>query len=152
MMEYGYKRAVCFSCGNATEKLKQAGVDVLAIAPNGDLVANKWFTIGEVANRFTGYFDATSGHLPMDLMKRIAARYRETLGELTGDIYVPCGSGESLVCLKLAYPDVNFIAVYNLDSATEYGAEAPLNDLVKLLAKDVIYEPEEEEWLDLTKK
>lgn len=134
------KPVICFSCGNASRELKLAGLNVLDISPSGDLLALRWFTINEIKQKFPGYFDATSGHLDITLMGLIGKAYKERLGELlSSPCYVPCGSGETLVCLKLAYPEVEFIAVYNLDSATEYSENAPLNDLVKVLAKDVIY-------------
>lgn len=138
MQTAGYNRAVCFSCGNAAEKLKDAGVDVLHIGARGDLTPNKWYTQAEIKRDFPNCFDATSGHLPMELMLEIAKLYREDLGDTLGDlVYVPTGSGETLVCLKLAYPEKKFIAVYNLDTATEYSEHAPLNKMVRLLAEEV---------------
>jgi hypothetical protein len=59
--------------------------------------------------------------------------------ELPDVVYVPSGSGETLVCLKLAYPEKKFIAVYNLDAATEYSPRCPLNDFVKVMAEDRIF-------------
>lgn len=133
------KPVICFSCGNASRELKLAGLNVLDISPTGDLLALRWFTISEIKNKFPNYFDATSGHLDITLMGLIGKAYKENLGVLPSPCYVPCGSGETLVCLKLAYPNIDFVAVYNLDSATEYSDKAPLNDLVKVLAKDIIY-------------
>ena len=138
MQAAGYTRAVCFSCGNAARELQKAGVDVLHIGPHGDLIPNKWYTQAEIKRDFPQYFDATSGHLPMELMLEIAKRFRAYLQySLDDTVYVPTGSGETLVCLKLAYPDREFIAVYDLDEATEYSIHAPLNTLVKLLAGGV---------------
>lgn len=130
---------ICFSCGNASRELKLAGLNVLDISPTGDLLALRWFTINEIKQKFNGYFDATSGHLDITLMGLIGKAYKEILGDLPNPCYVPTGSGETLVCLKLAYPQIDFIAVYNLDYATEYSKDAPLNDLVKVLAKDIEY-------------
>ena len=51
------------------------------------------------------------------------------------------GSGETLVCLKMAYPEKDFIAHYNVkgyEKATEYNEVAPLNRLVKVLALKTI--------------
>ena len=138
MKKWNYDKAVCFSCGNASARLKEAGVNTLAIATNGELTPNKWFEQAEIAKTFPGYFDATSGNLPIELMNALAKTYKDYLGELASPVYVPTGSGETLVCLKMAYPEIDFIAVYNLDSATEYSESAPLNSLVKALAKDVI--------------
>ena len=50
------------------------------------------------------------------------------------EVVVPTGSGETLVCLAMAFPKVKFIARYNIDAATEYHEEAPLNKLVERLA------------------
>lgn len=127
-------RAVCFSCGNASKALKEEGIDTLDISCTGDLIANRWFTPAEVAERFKGYFDATSGHLPLHLMVAIANEFKKHLGELKESSYeVPTGSGETIICLKIAYPHINFIGVYNLGAPTEFSSEAPLNDVVKAL-------------------
>lgn len=143
VMEYmeanGYRRAVCFSCGNASRELAKAGVDVLDISPDGDLEAKRWFTIAEVSNSFNGFFDATSGHLPMDCMLMVAGKFRDALGDMDGSIDLPTGSGETLVCLKMAYPKLEIRAVYDLDSATAYDEHAPLNRLVEALAKEVVH-------------
>ena len=133
-----YKGVICFSCGNASRELKKVGLNVIEISPHGDFIPNKWFNPSEIAEMFTNYFDATSGHLDITLMELIGKAYKEKLGNLPNPCYVPSGSGETLVCLKLAYPNIDFIAVYNLDFATEYSDNAPLNKLVKLLAKEII--------------
>ena len=133
-----YSRAVCFSCGNAATELEKAGVDVLHIGAHGVLAPQVWFTQVQVQHTFPGYFDATSGHLPIELMQQVGNAYRTHLGQLSSPVYVPSGSGETVVCLKLAYPEIDFVAVYNLDEATEYSPHAPLNNLVKLLCKGII--------------
>lgn len=135
----GKTKVVCFSCGNATRALINAGVKTLAIAPEGDFIANRWFTQAEIASMFPDYFDATSGHLPMELMKEIGARFKNYLGTLDGEYMVPTGSGETIVCLKLAYPGVKFYAKYNLNEATEYSIYAPLNEMVEIMADGVEY-------------
>lgn len=71
--------AVCFSCGNASLYLREAGVPLLDISPHGDLMANRWFTMEEIRQRFPQAFDATSGHLPADLMEDIAERLKKEL-------------------------------------------------------------------------
>lgn len=140
MEQAGYTRAVCFSCGNAARELEAAGVDVLHIGEHGELAPRKWFSQAEIARDFAGYFDATSGNLPAELMGDIARRYREHLQDTLDDtVYVPTGSGETLVCLKMAYPDKHFVAVYNMDEATAYSEEAPLNELVALIADRVLF-------------
>lgn len=139
MTRYGYTRAVCFSCGHASAELKFEGIDTLDISPTGDLLANKWFTIGDIHKAFPTYFDATSGHLPWDCMQYVADVFKIALKELPDEIYLPTGSGETLVCLKMAFPNTKITAVYNIDEGTEYSEFAPLNDMVKLLAERVIF-------------
>ena len=141
MQDYQLKGVVCFSCGNASRALREAGVDTLDISPTGDLQALRWFTPGEIAREFPGRLDATSGHLGPELMNRIARTFREYFGEgeeLAGNVYLPTGSGETLVALKMAYPWAAIHAVYDLDAATEYSEEAPLNALVEVLAESII--------------
>lgn len=134
-------KVICFSCGNASRELREAGLDVLDVSPSGHLLANKWFTSRDFLKYFGEYFNATSGYLPFDLMYDIGQAFRVYLGELPEINYVACGSGETLVCLKLAYPDKNFIAVYdNSNPATVLDEESPLYNLVKLLASDIIIE------------
>lgn len=140
LLNMPYRGCVCFSCGNASAALKAIGLDVIDISPTGDLLANRWWTQGDIARTWPDRFDATSGHLPISLMQKIGVAFAQHLNGLLDPIYeVPCGSGETLVCLKLAYPGIEFIAVYdNSEKATQYSAQAPLNGLVKLLAKEVI--------------
>lgn len=139
MQQAGYKKAVCFSCGNAARELLRAGVPTIHIGEKGILTPKVWFKQAEIHDTFPECFDATSGHLPMELMLRIGRAYREYLGDLDECVYVPTGSGETLVCLKLAYPDTDFVAIYNIDEKTEYSEDAPLNGLVKELAFDIVF-------------
>lgn len=136
-----YKQVVCFSCGNAARALEEEGLNVIHIGTQGELTPNKWYTMQEIHNRFPTAFDATSGHLNMELMKKIGQKYKEYLGELDETMYIPTGSGETLVCLKLAYPEQNFIAVYNLGVETEFNTHAPLNKLVEWCSDKIIYNP-----------
>lgn len=134
-----YKGVVCFTCGNAAKELKAIGVEVVEVGVNGVLEPKKWFSGKEISYIFNNYFDATCGHLPFELMNEISVKYKEVLGELKDDIiYVPTGSGETLICLKMAYPNKKFIAVYNISKATEYHKEAPLNKMVELLAHKIV--------------
>lgn len=138
-----YEKAICFSCGNAAAELEAAGVKTLHIGAKGVLNPQRWFSQAEIALIWPDYFDATSGHLPAELMGLLSAAYKgyfTAQGEALGDeVYVPTGSGETLVALKLAYPHKRFIAVYNLDKATEYNPGCPLNDYVKAMADEIIY-------------
>ena len=138
MAQEGKTRAVCFSCGNAAAELETAGVDVLHIGAHGVLEPHKWFTQAEIKHIFPDYFDATSGHLPMELMYELGQAYAAHLGKLPETVYVPSGSGETVVCLKLAYPATHFVAVYNRDEATEYSPYCPLNALVRVLCDDIV--------------
>lgn len=138
MQEAGLEKAICFSCGNASRALIEVGVNTLDISPTGVLQANTWWTPAEIAKAFPDYFDTTSGHLPLHLMKDIAVAFRNHLGELTEKEYlVPTGSGETIVCLNIAYKGVSFIPVYNKGSATEYSDSAPLNAVVVAMAEEV---------------
>jgi len=134
MQDAGISGAVCFSCGNASRELKKAGADVFDVSPFGCMRPNKWFTPAEIKKIWPDLFDATSGHLPLFLMIEISKLYKSFLGELENLEYnVPTGSGETIFCLRMAYPKIKFKPVYNLDSATRYNSEAPLNYLVESL-------------------
>lgn len=139
MEQWGYKKAVCFSCGNASRELRKCGVDTMDISDTGMLKARQWFDAGEVKRWFPDCFDATSGHLPIDCLLQVAAMYRSKLGSVPDAINLPTGSGETLIALKLAFPSCKITAVYNLDKATRYEEKAPYNGLVQLLAEEVIY-------------
>lgn len=126
-------KVVCFTCGNASKALREEGLEVLSIGEHEDFKPNKWYTPKEIKHIFPEYFDATSGHLPIDLMLDISQRFKNYLGTLKNEpISVPTGSGETIICLKLAYPEIKFIPVYNLDEATEYNEKAPLNKIVEI--------------------
>lgn len=145
MKEHGFDRAICFSCGNATRALKSAKVDTLAIAPGADLApTDRWFTISEIRDALPGYFDATPGHLPMDVMNRLAAAYRIAFADVfcsVTDFVVPTGSGETIICLKMAFPSVNFAAMWdNSSPATTFDDRAPLANIVRAVFPYVIKE------------
>lgn len=139
-----YIGVVCFSCGNAARELKNAGLNVLEISVNGDLSPLKWFSQKETNSIFTNRFNATAGELPFEVMNLLARAYRKHLGDL-GDknIYVPTGSGETIVALKMAYPEKGFIAVYNLNDATAWNANAPYNAMVRAITEEIIFADEE---------
>lgn len=133
-----YKGIVCFSCGNASRELKIASdpynIPTLQICPNGDLQSTKWWTPEGIHKVWPDYFDGTSGHLPLFLMHRIAEDFKGFLGKLYNDLYeLPTGSGETITCLRLVYPNVEFQPVYNLDPPTNWEAGAPLNDVVEAM-------------------
>ena len=126
---------VCFSCGNSAKALRHAGLDVLEIGRNGPLQPSEWWTPAQIARFFPTRFDATSGHLPAHLMAAIGAAYWRELGDLPKTAYaIPSGSGETIVCLGIAYPRHCFTAAYDDNQPwTEYDARAPLNSLVETL-------------------
>ena len=135
-----HNKCVCFSCGNASKALTDVRLDVLDISPTGDFTANRWYTPDEIHKLFPDRFDATSGHLPLYLMVKIAKRFKlyldNNLDQPLNDntIYkVPTGSGETILCLQLAYPKVHFKPLYNIDTkgATQYDAMAPLNTIIE---------------------
>lgn len=135
MERNGIERAVCFSCGHASDWLKTVGVKTLDISPSGDMLSRRWFTQEEIRTLYPLFFDATSGHLPLFLMREIAKELKREI-TLTDNLqyYVSSGSGETAVCLKLAYPQADIVPVYNSnDPATTYSPFAPLNDLVEAL-------------------
>lgn len=146
MQAAGYTGAVCFSCGNASRWLKETGVDTVDISPAGDLRPARWFTSADIVRVWPQRFNATSGYLPMDLMLEIGKVYQARFGALQPDCeyYVECGSGETVVCLALAYGAGVFVARYdNSRLATRHEAGNPLNALVNMLAKRVeILNPE----------
>lgn len=135
----GVNKVVCFSCGNASRELKNVGLDVLDVSESGSLIPNKWFNSDDFLHYFPEFFNATSGYLPLDLMAQIGEEFRKKLGELESPVYVASGSGETIICLKLAYPTIDFIAVYDdSNPATVCDKKSPLFPLVELLAKDII--------------
>ena len=136
-------RLVCFTCGNCGDALKKFFDDVVIIGgERGDFTANRWFTDAEIQNIFPDRYDATSGNLTVSLMAELGDFYKCIIGDLSEDeiYYVPTGSGETICSLSYAYPNIKFVAVYNLDEATKYEECAPLNLEVKRIACDVIME------------
>lgn len=128
----GYRGVVVFSCGNSAAALREQGLDVLEIGPRGDLQTNKWWTPAAIHRTWPDLFDATSGHLHTPLMGDIAKAFRAHLGELSATRYiVPSGSGETICCLRIAYPLPDFEAWYD-DSKpeTQRHPNAPLNPFV----------------------
>lgn len=144
------RELVCFTCGNCGAELKKYFDDVLVIGKTGDLIPTRWFTDAEIENLFPDRFDATSGHLPFGYMQDLGELYRAIIGDLDESevYYVPTGSGETIVSLAFAYPNIRFVAVYNLDDATKYEEYAPLNEKVEEVAMDIIMEGKEHEFED----
>lgn len=114
------------------------GVKTLDISKSGDFEALRWFKQYEIKDMFPNYFDATSGHIPIECMKLVANTFKEYLHDIPEEILLPTGSGETLIELKMAFPQCKITAVYNLDEATQFDEGCVLNDLVQILAEKVI--------------
>lgn len=141
MERNGIQSAVCFSCGNASRALRDAGVRVLDISPSGDLVARRWFTQEEIRRLWPASFDATSGHLPTDVMLEIAGRLRRRFeGEFkAGNGYkVAAGSGETALCLAVAFPECVFVPEFdNSMPETAKEPDAPLVPFLRALFQPI---------------
>lgn len=126
-LQAGDNRLVCFTCGHAARALEAVGLDVVAIGPGEALRTVRWWTPGAVARAFPGRFDATPGHLPLPLLLDYARTLFRAVGALPLRAYaVPTGSGETIVALRLVYPDTIFVPVYD-SGPTAYDAANPLN-------------------------
>lgn len=129
VVKANYPGVVTFTCGHAAEALRTAlrplGKDVLEVGAKGVLQTEKWWTPAEIRAGFPHLFDATSGHLPVPLMYEIAQEFKAYLspvwgGTRSGQVFdqekqyvVPSGSGETILCLRMAYPDAKFMAAYD---------------------------------------
>ena len=116
----GSERCFAFSCGNATRALKEAGVNVVGISPHDLLSANGYINPLKAKEMFA-CFDATSGHLPLFLMELIAYEIKNHLIENTDVfqdkelIYVPTGSGETILALSYYIPIARLVAVVDYE-------------------------------------
>jgi hypothetical protein len=130
--EAGYRGVVVFSCGNSATALREQGLEVFEVGPRGDLQTEKWWPQAKIHRAWPDFFDATSGHLSVSLMGDIARAFRAHLGELPASRYtVPSGSGETICCLRVAYPLLDFEASYDdRKPETRRDPEAPLNSFV----------------------
>jgi hypothetical protein len=129
----GYRGVVVFSCGNSAAALREQGLEVVEIGPSGELKTGKWWTQAEIHRAWPDLFDATSGHLSVPLMCDIAKAFKAHLGGLpVAERYtVPTGSGETICCLRVAYPLLDFVPTYdNGKPETEWHPDAPLNPFV----------------------
>jgi len=126
--------AVIFSCGNASKCLAEKNIKVTQVNNPA-----RWYSYTEIYQKYK-IFDATSGHLPFPLMLLIAALLKEQFPELKKEshLVLPTGSGETLVCLKIAFPHLQITAIYNENKNTQYNKRAPLNNIVKLLSYLII--------------
>lgn len=140
-------RVVVCTCGNAARKLRKVGLNVFEVGRFGTLVPSRWLTPEDVAQAFPNRFDATSGHLPLFLMLRVAVMLRAKCPEgveiaaKRGQIHVPSGSGESAVITALAFPGAQVVAVFNNSKpATRYEKENVLYSVFPTLGITVLVE------------
>lgn len=127
MQEASIQTAVCFTCGNAADWLRNMGVDVISIGHGQDLEPKGWWKPCRIQKTWPHAFDATSGHLPLPLMLDIAKTLNSVLGDLReGEYEVPTGSGETVFCLRLAYPRIKFVPVFGVGKGTERDDNNPL--------------------------
>ena len=143
MEQNGFKQCVCFSCGNSSRALLEAGVKCVDISPKGDLIpSSKWWSKSEIKNAFASCFDATSGHLPIELLTSIAQIFSQNFTKKFEQNFIyeiPTGSGETIFCLKIAFPLVDFVAVYSeKDKSCTYNPKAPLTPIIKAFFKNKI--------------
>ncbi len=132
----GQNKCVCFTCGNSSKYLIAEGLDVIEV-----LNTDHWWTYAEIQSHYK-CFDATSGHLPLPLITEVANRMNKALANtIEHDEDIACGSGETFLCLKMAFPFIKINPVYNLDRATQFNEQAPLNDLVDALKAQPVIPP-----------
>ena len=133
---------VCFTCGNAADALRAEGLHVIEVGPRGPLTPTEWWTPEQIARAFPYRFDATSGHLPLPLMARLAEALLRHHGHLEGRYLVPTGSGETLVALRLAYPLATFVPLHSDHPAISL-ADASMSPLLRLpQPQGAVYRPE----------
>lgn len=136
----GIAGAVCLSCGNASRALKELetpAFNVVAIAPGGDLMPARWLRADEIRRAFPQHLDATSGHLTIPLMAGLAALFAERLQAPPrgSEWLVETGSGETIVALSMAFPDVRWSPLYTAKPHSLFSPQAPANALVCALAR-----------------
>lgn len=150
LTKIGINKCVCFTCGNSAEQLRKQGLEVIGVGDNEILRPEKWFCYTEIQSTFNGLFDATSGHLAFPLMAEISDEFngiaRGADGRIcyawekdnkfpsfeAGKTYgVPTGSGETIICLKMALPSVDFEPVRLKDfRPTKFLDNYPLNKML----------------------
>lgn len=131
MLRAGITRAVCFTCGNAARALRIAGVtDLIEVGPRGPLQPAEWWTPAMIAQVWPDRFDATPGHLPYHLMIEVARRIRIAGPPMPGAYRVPTGSGETITCLRIAWPHLDLqpaFSVPGLEAETEPHSEGAIS-------------------------
>ena len=114
----GNDKCFCFSCGNATKALQNAGVNVIAVSPKDAINATRYVSPLEATKLFN-CFDATPGNLPIYMIKDIAAEIKKVLPrkiiESSAPIYIPTGSGETLLAMSFIFPISRLRAVVDIE-------------------------------------
>lgn len=143
-----FKGIVCITCGAAGDALTDAAageVEVVILKPGEN---DEWITMEQIAQQYPGYFDATSGHLPLWLMQRISEKFRthidteQTHGRICEWEYrVPTGSGETILELMMCVDnECKLIALYDYNRGSKFESSAPLNNIVSKLFPVHFYE------------
>lgn len=132
---YGDQRVHCFSCGNSTAALKQAGVNVVAIDEESPLRAVQYIA-PKLAQHYFNCPDVSSGCLPPALVSQLAATlknfFEHDVLNGKGKIYVPCGSGETIFALSFFIAPHRLFAVVSQEFApTAFDKMSPLYEWVK---------------------
>ncbi len=139
----GGRKCYCFSCGNASQALQDAGVDVIAIAPNAPLKTDHYIPPA-VSDKWFECFNATSGYLPPYLMEAIARDLRTALPAriFTMDakkVFVPTGSGETIWALSYLMPLQYIVPITGdlpeIDFAEPY---SPLYEFIRHNTQEII--------------
>lgn len=136
---YGNRRLYCFSCGNATAALQDAGANVISISPH-DKINSQGYISPMVSDEMFQGVNVTSGSLPLHLMSDIAHQYEIILGDTikNQDVYVPCGSGETLFALSFFIPVSRLKAVTSTFAPIDLDGTSPLEQWV-LSQTEIIY-------------
>ena len=103
---------ILLSCGNAYNALKQlgdaAGIKVVGLSTSHQYegatrLENRYYTKREIRNLYPGWFNATPGALSHELMSEVGSEIYRRLTERgyhREKLYVPVGSGETLISLS----------------------------------------------------
>lgn len=141
-----YKGIVCITCGHSGDALiasanGECGDIVVIVPEEGD----GWISMEQIARDYPGYFDASSGHLPLWLMQRIGDRFKKYFNEYPqtrhSEMRLPTGSGETIIELFMGMDDIEgFSALYDYNRGSKYEAKAPLNNMVSRIVPVHFYE------------
>ncbi len=117
---------VCFTSGDAGKELQRVGVRPLCVGPNEALMPGRWWSPAEIRRQWPEHFDAPPGHLPICMVVELGHRLARVLGDLPKRVAIPAGSGETLLAMAWAYPEIELYGVINLDPNSEHHDKSPL--------------------------